>query len=276
MTRRRSRWAATALGAFLVLGYLFPVYWMVTASMKTEAGVQANPPQLFPTHPDFSTWADRIFGDPRVFDYLENTFIVALGTMALTVVLAAPAAYALASLPLRGKRILMLLSLSSLMFPAIMLATPLFVIFSRLRLTDSLLGLVLADTTLALPYAIVLLRPIFAAVPSEISEAAMMDGCNRLSAFGRVILPLVVPGLSTVAVIAFLWGWGDLVFALTLTTDESKRVVTTGLWGFFGANTVDWNGAMAFSTLAMIPPLLVFLFFQSRVTAGSVAGAVKA
>jgi multiple sugar transport system permease protein len=85
-----------------------------------------------------------------------------------------------------------------------------------------------------------------------------------------------VPGLSTVAVIAFLWGWGDLVFALTLTSDESKRVVTTGLWGFFGANTVDWNGAMAFSTLAMVPPLLVFLFFQNRVVAGSAAGAVKA
>jgi multiple sugar transport system permease protein len=276
MTRRRSRWAATALGAFFVLVYLFPVYWMVTASVKTQQDIRAIPPRLFPTNPDFSTWTDRIFGDPRVIDYLTNSFIVALGTMALTLALAAPAAYALASLPLRGKRILMLLSLSSLMFPAIMLATPLFVIFSRLQLTDSLLGLVLADTTLALPYAIVLLRPMFAAVPTELAEAAMMDGCNRLSAFARVVLPLVVPGLSTVAVIAFLWGWGDLVFALTLTSDESKRVVTTGLWGFFGANTVDWNGAMAFSTLAMVPPLLVFLFFQNRVVAGSAAGAVKA
>jgi len=196
--------------------------------------------------------------------------------MLLTVLLSAPAAYALACLPLRGKQVLMMLSLSSLMFPAIMLATPLFVIFSRLHLTDNLAGLVLADTTLALPYAIVLLRPVFAAIPVEIGEAALIDGCNRLSAFRRVVLPLATPGVSTVAVIAFLWGWGDLVFALTLTGEESTRVVTTGLWGFFGANTSDWNGAMAFSTLAMIPPLVVFLFSQHKVTTGSVAGGVKA
>jgi multiple sugar transport system permease protein len=270
------RWAVTALGVFFVAVYLFPVYWMVAASFKTQADIRAIPPQLVPYRPDLSTWRERIFGDPRVFHYVANSFVVAIGTMILTVVLAAPAAYALARLPLRGKQLLMMLSLSSLMFPAIMLATPLFVIFSRLHLTDSLFGLVLADTTLALPYAIVLLRPMFATVPRELTEAAMMDGCNVFGAFRRVVLPLVVPGISTVAVIAFLWGWGDLVFALTLTGDESKRVVTTGLWGFFGANTSDWNGAMAFSTLAMIPPLVVFLFTQHKVTAGSVAGAVKA
>jgi len=276
MTRGRRRWAASLLGAGFVVFYLFPVYWMVTASIKTQADIRAIPPQLAPLRPDFSTWGERIFGDPRVLNYIGNSFAVALGTMLLTVLLSAPAAYALASLPLRGKQVLMMLSLSSLMFPAIMLATPLFMIFSRLKLTDSLFGLALADTTLALPYAIVLLRPIFAAIPTEIGEAALIDGCNRFRAFVRVILPLAIPGVSTVAVIAFLWGWGDLVFALTLTGDESKRVVTTGLWGFFGANTSDWNGAMAFSTLAMIPPLVVFLFSQHKVTAGSVAGGVKA
>src|SRR2546423_7193952 len=156
---------------------------MVRASYKTQTDTRAIPPQLVPLRPDLSTWTTRIFGDPRVFHYIGNSFVVALGTMALTVVLAVPAAYALASLPLRGKQVLMLLCLSSLMFPAIMVATPLFVIFSRLHLTDSLLGLVLADTTLALPYGIVLLRPIFAAIPREINEAALIDGCNRFAAF---------------------------------------------------------------------------------------------
>jgi multiple sugar transport system permease protein len=269
------RWGAATLGLIFVAVYLFPVYWMVTASFKTQTDIRAIPPQLIPYRPDLSTWAHRIFGDPRVFHYIGNSFVVALGTMLLTVLLSAPAAYALACLPMRGKQVLLLLSLSSLMFPAIMIATPLFVIFSRLHLTDNLLGLVLADTTLALPYAIVLLRPIFAAIPRELTEAAMMDGCNRFTAFTRIVLPLGTAGISTVGVIAFLWGWGDLVFALTLTGSESSRVVTTGLWGFFGANTSDWNGAMAFSTLAMLPPLVVFLFSQRRVIAGSVAGAVK-
>src|SRR5919202_702088 len=119
--RRRRRLAASVLGALFVAVYLFPVYWMVTASIKTQQDTRAVPPQLAPLRPDFSTWSERIFGDPRVLHYIANSFVVALGTMALTVVLSAPAAYALASLRLRGKQVLLMLSLSSLMFPAIML-----------------------------------------------------------------------------------------------------------------------------------------------------------
>ncbi|MCT9929284.1 carbohydrate ABC transporter permease [Planotetraspora sp. A-T 1434] len=272
--RRSARWS-TVVGIGLVAVYLFPIYWMVTASVKTQPAIRAVPPQIVPIDIDLSSWVDRVFGDPRVLRYIFNSFVVATGTMLLTLALAAPAAYALAKLRLRGKSLLMTLSLSSLMFPAIMLATPLFVIFGRLGLTDSYIGLILADTTLALPYAIVLLRPTFARIPKEFSEAARIDGCSEFGAFLRVIVPLARPGLATVAVLAFLWGWGDLVFALTLATEDSMRPVTTGLWGFFGANTSDWGGAMAFSTLAMLPPLIVFLWSQRLVVAGVTAGGIK-
>lgn len=270
MTRVR-----TLIGLLLVAGYLFPIYWMVTASVKTQADIRAIPPQLVPSRPDLSTWRERIFDDPRVLNYVTNSFIVATGTMLLTVLLAAPAAYALARYRLRGRGFIMFFCLSSLMFPAIMLATPLFVIFNRLDLTDSYLGLILADTTLALPYAIVLLRPTFAKIPAEYTEAALIDGCGALRAFVSVVLPLAKAGVATVAVLSFLWGWGDLVFALTLVSEDSKRPVTTGLWAFFGANTVDWGGAMAFSTLAMLPPLLIFLLSQRLVVAGVGAGGLK-
>ena len=246
----------TVVGFVLVAVYLLPV------------GVRV-------AYPDSDAWTMRILGDPRVFRYVLNSVIVASGTCALTLVLAVPAAYALARLPLRGKPVLLLLMLSSLMFPAIMLATPLFVVFSRLGLTDTYPGLILADTTLALPYAIVLLRPAFAAVPREFGEAAVIDGCSAFGVFWRVVLPLVLPGVATVAVLAFLWGWGDLVFALTLATDDEMRPVTTGLWGFFGAATADWGGAMAFATVAMVPPLGVFLMSQRLVVAGVAAGGAK-
>lgn len=272
--RTAGRWR-TVVGLVLVSGYLFPIYWMVTASFKTQADIHAVPPQLFPTNPDLSTWQVRIFADPRVLNYVTNSFIVATGTMVLTVVLAAPAAYALARYRLRGGGVIMFFCLSSLMFPAIMLATPLFVIFNQLALTDTYLGLVLADTTLALPYAIVLLRPTFARIPAEYTEAALIDGCSAPRAFVSVVLPLAKAGLATVSVLSFLWAWGDLVFALTLVNDEDKRPVTTGLWAFFGANTSDWGGAMAFSTLAMLPPLLIFLWSQRFVVAGLGAGGVK-
>ena len=270
MTRVR-----TFIGLVLIAAYLFPIYWMVTASFKTQADIRAVPPQLVPLHPDLSTWRERIFADPRVLRYVTNSVIVATGTMLVTVLLAAPAAYALARYRLRGRSVVLFFCLSSLMFPAIMLATPLFVIFNRLGLTDGYLGLVLADTTLALPYAIVLLRPTFAKIPLEYTEAALIDGCSPVRAFVSVVLPLARPGLATVAVLSFLWGWGDLVFALTLVNEDARRPVTTGLWAFFGANTSDWGGAMAFSTLAMLPPLVIFLLSQRLVITGVGAGGLK-
>jgi multiple sugar transport system permease protein len=271
--RRPAAWSS--VGLVLVAVYLFPIYWMVTASFKRQSDIRAEPPQIVPYHPELETWRHRILGDPHVLRYVLNSFVIATGTMVLTVLLAAPAAYALARLRLRGKSVLMLLSLASLMFPAIMLATPLFVLFTRLHLIDGYAGLILADTTLALPYAIVLLRPAFAAVPREYAEAALIDGCSELRAFWRVMVPLTRPGIVTVAVLSFLWGWGDLVFALTLAQSDAMRPVTTGLWGFFGQNTSDWSGAMAFSTLAMLPPLIVFLLAQRLVVAGITSGGLR-
>jgi multiple sugar transport system permease protein len=266
---------STAVGFLIVAVYLFPIYWMVTGSIKSQDDLFASPPQLIPIHPQFSTWSQEILHKPEVLEYIRNTFVVATGTMVLALVLAAPAAYALANFHMRGKSLIMLFCLSSLMLPAIMLATPLFVIFSRVHLTNSLLGLILADTTLALPYAIVLLRPTFASIPKDLAEAAQIDGSSSFGAFVRIVLPLARPGLATVGVLSFLWGWGDLVFALTLTSDESKRVVTTGLANFFGAFATDWAGAMAFCSLAMLPPLLVFVFAQRQVIAGLTTGGTK-
>jgi multiple sugar transport system permease protein len=266
---------STAVGFLIIAVYLFPIYWMVTGSIKDQDDLFASPPQLVPVDPQFTTWSKQIIDKPEVVDYIRNTFVVATGTMLLALLLAAPAAYALANFPMRGKSLIMLFCLSSLMLPAIMLATPLFVIFSRIHLTNSLWGLILADTTLALPYAIVLLRPTFASIPRDLAEAAQIDGSSSFGAFVRIVLPLARPGLATVGVLSFLWGWGDLVFALTLTSDESKRVVTTGLANFFGAFATDWAGAMAFCSLAMLPPLLVFVFAQRQVVAGLTAGGTK-
>ena len=264
-----------ALVGLVVLGtFLFPIYWMFAGSFRTLQDLFGFPPALIPNPIEFSHW-ERILGDPAVIRYIANSFVIASGTCVLTLVLAAPAAYALARLPIRGKSTVMLLSLGSLMFPAIMLATPLYVIFSRLGLTDTYAGLILADTSLALPYAIILLRPAFLSVPNEITEAALIDGCSGFGAFRRVVLPLARTGLATVAIFSFLWGWGDFVFALTLATDETMRPVTTGLWAFVGPNDPDWGAIMAFATVAMLPPLVLFLLARRHVVAGVAAGGLK-
>ena len=273
-TSKRS-WIYTVISLLMLGVFLFPIYWMVATAVKPATEIFANPPKLIPTSVDFTVWQSRIFENPRVLRYFVNSLILGFGTTFLTLALAAPASYGIAKLPIRGKSFLLSISLVSLMFPAIMLALPFFVMFSRIGLTDSYAGLILANTALALPFAIIVLRPFFLAIPDELTAAAQIDGCTPFGAFVRVVLPLATPGLFTAAVFTFLFGWSDLVFALSLTTEESMRPVTAGLWNFIGSNVTQWNAVMAFSTLAMLPPLAVFLFAQRYVVAGLTARAVK-
>lgn len=271
----KTSWIYTVVSLLMVCVFLFPIYWMIATAVKPATEIFANPPKLIPTSVDFTVWQTRIFENPRVLRYFVNSLILGFGTTFLTLALAAPASYGIAKLPIRGKSFLLSISLVSLMFPAIMLALPFFVMFSRVGLTDSYAGLILANTALALPFAIIVLRPFFLAIPNELTAAAQIDGCTPFGAFVRVVLPLATPGLFTAAVFTFLFGWSDLVFALSLTTEESMRPVTAGLWNFIGSNVTQWNAVMAFSTLAMLPPLAVFLFAQRYVVAGLTAGAVK-
>jgi multiple sugar transport system permease protein len=271
----RVEWLYTLASALMLALFLFPIYWMMATAVKPSTEIMAYPPQFIPARIDFSVWYDRLIGDPKIPRYFLNSAIIGGGTTLLTLALAAPAAYALAHLPIRGKSLLLVLSLTSLMFPAIMLATPLFVIFSRLRLLDSYTGLILANTTLALSFVLTVLRPFFLSIPIQLTEAARIDGASAWGAFMRIILPLATPGLFTTAVFTFLFGWSELVFALSLANQEQYRPVTAGLWHFIGSNVTQWNAVMAFSTLAMLPPLLVFLAAQRFIVSGLTSGAVK-
>jgi multiple sugar transport system permease protein len=274
MQTQSRNYILTVFSLFLLALFLFPIYWMIMTAIKPQSDIFAYPPQFFPQRADWSVWA-RTISSTNIPRYFLNSAIVGFGTTILTLLLAAPAAYGVAHLPLRGKWVIILVSLSSLMFPAIMLATPLFVIFSRLGLTDNYFGLILANTALALPFALVVLRPFFLTLPKELTEAARIDGCSAWGAFGRVMLPLATPGLITAAIFTFLFGWNDLLFAITLTNNDQFRPVTAGLWTFIGRNNTDWNAVMAFSTLAMLPPLLIFLISQRYVISGLTSGAVK-
>lgn len=268
------RWLPTLVSVLLLAVYLFPVYWMMATAVKPQTEIFAYPPSIVPSTFDLAVFRG-IAADPRIMRYFLNSMVVGVGTTLLTLGMAAPAAYALAHLPIRGKGALQLLSLASLMFPAVMLATPLFVLFSRVGLLNSYPGLILANTSLALPFGIIVLRPYMLSIPGELAEAAQIDGCTPWTAFWRVVLPLARPGLFAAAVFTFLFGWSDLVFALSLTSSDQMRPVTAGLWNFIGANVTEWNSVMAFSTLAMLPPLVVFLFAQRHIVSGLTAGAVK-
>ncbi|MCL6527217.1 MAG: carbohydrate ABC transporter permease [Thermaceae bacterium] len=262
------------LGLLMLIIFLFPIYWMVLTALRPSTLIFAYPPHFLPDVVDLDS-LKSVLADPKIPRYFLNSTIVGFGCTFLTLLLAVPAAYALAHLPLRGKSLLLLISLSSLMFPAIMIATPLFVIFSRLGLTDSYFGLIIANTALALPFAITVLRPFYLGIPKQLTEAAKIDGCTTWGAFWRVILPLSQTGLVTTAIFTFLFGWSDLLFAITLVNSDQIRPITAGLYANIGNNSIKWNAVMALSTVAMLPPLVLFLISQRYVIRGLTTGAVK-
>ena len=271
----RSGLGWTLLGTLFVIVYLFPVYWMIVTSLKTMPAIFASPPQLVPSPTVFTAYFDAVINNPLTIRSIVNSAIVSLGTMLFTLALAAPAAYALARLNLRGSALIMLLLLITQLLPAIVIATPLFVAFSRVNLLNSYPALILADTTITLPFAVIILRPFFLTVPSELEAAAKIDGCTQFSAFWRVILPLVQPGLITVAVFSFLLAWGEFLFALSLTTNETIQPATVALNKFIGQYGVEWNNLMAVATTIALPIIAVFASLQRFLVGGLTAGSVK-
>jgi multiple sugar transport system permease protein len=211
----------TAIGVLIVAIILFPVYWMVLTSLRTDAEVARTPPQLLPTGIDFSAYSD-VLSNPTVTNAIVDSLVLAVGTMLLTLLLAVPAAYALARKRVRGVTWVLLLLLVTQLLPGIAVATPLFILFRQLALLNTYLGLMLAIATLTVPFAILILRPFFLRIPSELEAAALVDGCRPLGAFIRVILPISRAGIVTVGVLSFLLAWGS-----SCSCSRSRRPTTS-------------------------------------------------
>lgn len=276
MTRlRRAGYLRMLLGLLVVAVWMFPVYWMLATSLKVAGDVFADPPDWFPAPLVVDSYETAVLDNPGVLRGLLNSTVIATGTLALTLIVGAPAAYALARLRLRFAVLIALVLLLAQMLPTINLALPLFAIFSRLGLVDSYAGLILANTALTLPFAVIVLRPYFLSVPAELVDAARVDGCNRFGAFRRIALPLVRPGLVTVGALAFVMAWGEFVFGLTLATSEDMEPVTVVLNRFIGQFHTRWNDLMAVAVAAALPIIVVFAVLQRFVVSGLMAGATK-
>ena len=170
---------------------------------------------------------------------------------------------------------MVLLLLISQLLPGIVIAGPLFVLFNRIHLVNSYPGLILADISITLPFAVIVLRPFFLTIPMELESAALVDGSTRFGAFWRIVLPLVRPGLITVGVFAFLFTWGEFVFGLSLTTKEEVQPVTVALNSFIGQYGTKWNLLMSVATTVAIPIIVVFAGLQRFIVGGLTAGATK-
>ncbi|TNM26825.1 carbohydrate ABC transporter permease [Streptomyces sedi] len=265
-----ARWGSTVVALLVLAVMLFPVYWMVSTALQPHSSIASA--DLIPTSPsldNFRTALDSQGGS------LVTSLVVALGAVVVCLALAAPAAYGLAQFGLRGGRSIVFGTLITQMVPGIVVANALYSAYAELGLVNSYLGLILADASLGLPFAIVLLRAFMVSIPSEVVEAAMVDGANRFTAFVRIVLPMSRNALITSGLFAFLFAWADFVFALTLNTTDDVRPVTLGLYQFIGAHVSDWGAVMATAVLSAIPAAILLVVAQKYIAAGIAGGSIK-
>lgn len=271
MTARRSWWKVV-LGVVFTALMLFPVYWMVNVSLTRTQDLRANPPHLFPFDPTFEGF-EAVFR--QQLPNLGTSLLIGLGCVVLTVVIAAPAAYAIALLNLRGGRSLNFILLVAQMIPAVVMAMGFYAIYVRLGLLNSVWGLILADSTIAVPFGVLLFAAFMGGLPRELLQAARVDGANAWRTFVSVVLPMSRNSVITVSLFAFLWAWSDFVFASTLARNSPLKPVTLGIYSYIGNNTTQWNAIMATAVVASIPAAILLVMAQRYVAAGVTAGAVK-
>lgn len=275
MTARRPTgpaWWKTAIGVLLTAVMLFPVYWMVNVSFTRDRDMRKSPPNLFPT-------GGTLEGYRTVLDqqlpYLGTSLAIGLGTVALTVLLAAPAGYALAKLRPRGGGVLSFLLLAAQMVPGIIMAMGFYAIYLNLGMLQSVPGLIVADSTLAVPFAVLIFTAFMSGIPGELLQAAKTDGAGQLRTFWSIVLPMSRNAVVTVSLFAFLWAWSDFVFASTLDSGGGQQPITLGIYHYIGNNNQQWNAIMATAVVASLPAALVLVLAQRYVAAGVTAGAVK-
>jgi len=252
---------------------LFPFLWFVLTSWKSPTEITAIPPQLIPSfHLDFYRSALNEYGLLR---YIWNSAIVAAATTVISIAIASLGAYALARFHFSWSRYYLMLLLAVSMFPQIAIAGPVWRILSGLGWLNSYHGIVAAYISLALPFSIWVLTTFFKELPYEIEEAALVDGCTRLQALRKVVLPLAAPGLFTAAILVFIHAWNEFFFALIILTDPALQTLPVGIALFPGEYTMPWGEISAASTIATLPLIVLTLLFQRRIVQGLSAGAVK-
>ncbi|KQT52535.1 MULTISPECIES: carbohydrate ABC transporter permease [unclassified Aureimonas] len=259
--------------ALIVLLALGPFAWMILTSLTPSAEIVSHGVSVGP-----SSWsADnyvRLLRQTSFLDNMGHSFIVAFGTVVLGLLVSVTAAYAFSRFRFAGRKALMLQFLLVNMFPIVLLILPLFVMMRRLGILDTHLGLIIANATTAIPFAVWMLTSYISAIPKSLDEAAMIDGCSRLTAMRRVVLPLALPGIISTGIYIFITAWNEYLYALTLG-GRNVRTVTVAIQTLIGEFQIEWGLLAAGGVVGALPVTILFLLVQRRLVGGLTQGAVK-
>ena len=264
-------WPVLGLGLFWTL---FPFYWMLTTALKPNDDMYRPEPLLVPVRITLSHF-HKVFFNSHFPEYFRNSAIVAICTTILSLAVGIFAAYAIVRLDFRGKNLLARGLIFSYLVPPVLLFIPLFELIFKLDLLNTRQGLILAYLTFTVPFTTWLLMGYFRTVPIALEEAALVDGCTRLTALFRVTLPLSTPAIVVTALFSFTLSWNEFLYALTFTSNPVSQTVTVGLTTTVAEDVFFWGVMMGASFLVAIPPVVLYLLGQRWVVRGLTAGAVK-
>jgi ABC-type glycerol-3-phosphate transport system permease component len=279
MVRARSgrgvRVALRTAAILLLLAWsLLPIYWIAATALKPEREIYAQPPTLVPAAPTLGNF-DTILNATRFPLFLQNSLVVALCATVASVAIGTLAAYAITRIGFRGRAVVGRAVVASYLLPPALLFIPLFVVLQRLGLVDSLVGLTVAYLTFTVPFATWMLIGYLRTIPTELDEAARIDGAGRLAVLLRVLVPVAAPGIVIVALYAFTQAWNEFLYALVFVYSESRRTLTSGLVGLMMGDVFIWGQLMAASAIAIVPVLLIYVFAQRWLIEGLTGGGVK-
>lgn len=254
---------------------LFPIVWMIRISIMQRNDLFILPPKWVSSQINLDGYAE-LFTAGSFASFFTNSVIVALGTAAVSLTAGTLAAYSFSRFIFKGRRILMLITLSAQMFPWALLIISLYFFFSKAGLIDTRLGLMIAHTTFALPLTIWIIKGYFDTIPMELEESAFMDGSSRMKTLWHIILPVTAPGLTAAGIYIFIFSWNDFLFGLTLTTRDEMRTLAPGIaMAFIGEFEYRWVEMMSASVVITVPVLILFLLLQRAFVQGLTAGALK-
>jgi multiple sugar transport system permease protein len=249
---------------------LFVFYWMFTVSIKTGADSSSFPPTFFHFKPTFHAY-DKILSSTPFLSYVGNSLIVSIGTVIAGLLIGLPAAYGIVRWNLRK---ISTAIVATRMIPAMSFIIPWYLVFRKIHLNDTYIGLIMAQLTINLPMVIWLMIGFFQQIPKELHDSARIDGCNEFTGFWRIMLPLTRQGIAASSILSFIYAWNNFLFPVILAGHETKTL-PAAVFASMSFESIDWSGLAATATLVTLPVLILFLFTQKHIVAGLTSGSVK-
>ncbi|MEQ6376763.1 carbohydrate ABC transporter permease [Bacillaceae bacterium S4-13-56] len=271
-TKKEIHWITYGLLILLSIMMLFPIFWVLSSSLKSGSELFAWPPSILPNKITFINYIDA-FSEANFGRYIFNTIFVTVTATIITLIINTMAGYALAKIKFKGSTIILILFLSTLMIPLEALMIPMFIVLRNLGLYNSIWGIIIPPA--ATPTGVFLIRQYLLSLPDEMIEAAKIDGANEWQIFMKIIIPLAKPVIATLTIFSVMWRWQDYIWPLIAISDPKLYTLELALSNFVGEYSVDWGPLLAMAVVTMIPLITVFIVFQRFFIQGIMATSVK-